>query len=787
MAADNLRNQLDKALERMDRCLGEAVAAQTEIRGLLKPKEANVDREGPGITMLDRYHELALSNQKLRINPIEQPKNILDDDPSSSMVVRTSGCCGSRTPIIHPDHTKLLAWTLIGALFICYDVLMMPYRMCFSAPAKGPMFAFEASISVYFIMDLVLNFFIGYITVTGDLVSIHSMVIKRYVTTWFPIDFLASFPVDLISYAMTGSGSETGRLLRMARGLRLLKLVRIFRIGKLKRLFDKFEQELEGSAWKMLIFAIGKILLLLFSIGHLACCFWYYTGISWQDHYGVSWLTEKMPTYDVDPWLLKSSYYLWSFHYSMATMTTVGYGDISPTNTAEVVYTYALLWTSLIVFSGCLGILMNLITSVYEEGQERRRRMIELSKYMQWRVLPRQLRLSIRRYLGFVWDINEKVGETEAQLMENLSPTLRMSLCVHIFGTVLVRTPFLSWMKAYPGAIKKLALRTVSLFRDCNDMLFSFGEVDATVYVLVNGWVTLSLGAPFEEEHTDMHAEIRRQLGTEATAEMQKDKIAVARRSYTATFDPDAADLDQRAGIKGQDVFDQVHRDYVVGSDKVRKSVLALAYTQVASEKDRAYVQAPAFFGENALYFDEPPPKQYSAKCLTRSELTTLTKEDIEHVVQELPYIKDTYDAFIAHMLAQAGLQSEQNADALSPPKEFPSTHGADGMPKSPGQGQRRSQRSNGADWTPESAQLRISGRTSQTQRGSGSLLPSGEDSALTAKSAASKSPGSKKGWEESVGEERTARRSSTGSKGSRTKVTKVGNLEQSPKPSVAF
>ena len=43
------------------------------------------------------------------------------------------------------------------------------------------------------------------------------------------------------------------------------------------------------------------------------------------------------------------------------------------------------------------------------------------------------------------------------------------------------------------------------MFRDCNDMLFTFGEVDATVYVLVNGWATLSLGATFEEEHTDMH------------------------------------------------------------------------------------------------------------------------------------------------------------------------------------------------------------------------------------------------------------------------------------------
>ena len=47
----------------------------------------------------------------------------------------------------------------------------------------------------------------------------------------------------------------------------------------------------------------------------------------------------------------------------MATMTTVGYGDVSPTNTAEVVYTQVLLWVSLVVFSGCLGILMNLISS----------------------------------------------------------------------------------------------------------------------------------------------------------------------------------------------------------------------------------------------------------------------------------------------------------------------------------------------------------------------------------------------------------------------------------------
>ena len=97
---------------------------------------------------------------------------------------------------------------------------------------------------------------------------------------------------------------------------------------------------------------------------------WYMVGISFEDHYGASWLTEKLPEYDVDSWFQRSTQYLWSIHFAMATMTTVGFGDVSPTNTAELAYTLGLLWLSMIVFSASLGILMNLITHIYEEGEE---------------------------------------------------------------------------------------------------------------------------------------------------------------------------------------------------------------------------------------------------------------------------------------------------------------------------------------------------------------------------------------------------------------------------------
>ena len=36
-----------------------------------------------------------------------------------------------------------------------------------------------------------------------------------------------------------------------------------------------------------------------------------------------------------------------------------------------------------------------------------------------------------------------------------------------------------------------------------NDVLFTFGEVDSSILILVNGWVTLSLGAHFEDRIQD--------------------------------------------------------------------------------------------------------------------------------------------------------------------------------------------------------------------------------------------------------------------------------------------
>ena len=216
-------------------------------------------------------------------------------------------------------------------------------------------------------IDVCMNCFIAYRNKEGQVVQSQCKIIKHYLGGWFLIDVTAAVPVDWITAALQPDESRPsgGKFLRLLRTLRFIKLGRILRVGKLGAVADLIEQELVGSSMRLLGFAIMKIILFLFYVAHVAGCFWYLVGVSFEEHYGQSWLTEKMPQYKFDEWMAKNTKYMWSWHFAMATMTTVGYGDVSPTNTAELAYTLCLLWVSLIVFSASIGILMNLITSIY--------------------------------------------------------------------------------------------------------------------------------------------------------------------------------------------------------------------------------------------------------------------------------------------------------------------------------------------------------------------------------------------------------------------------------------
>merc|ERR1719399_2683921 len=125
-----------------------------------------------------------------------------------------------------------------------------------------------------------------------------------------------------------------------------MRLMRMTRMVKIKTIAALIESMVETKAEFLFAWTFIRILVVMFFITHVAGCIWYTVGQSAMHSYPplpdgtpCSWILRFIPDYVTIP----SERYVYSLHFALTTMTTVGYGDISPTNVPEFIVTQILL------------------------------------------------------------------------------------------------------------------------------------------------------------------------------------------------------------------------------------------------------------------------------------------------------------------------------------------------------------------------------------------------------------------------------------------------------------
>ena len=95
--------------------------------------------------------------------------------------------------IIKHFHWLKLMWDGIIILLIIYTAIAMPFLMCFQIQSKY-MNYFDIIIDVFFIIDIVLNFFTTYVDKKGEIVTSPKKIRMYYIKGWFAVDCIAAIP-----------------------------------------------------------------------------------------------------------------------------------------------------------------------------------------------------------------------------------------------------------------------------------------------------------------------------------------------------------------------------------------------------------------------------------------------------------------------------------------------------------------------------------------------------------------------------------------------------------------
>ena len=403
--------------------------------------------------------------------------------------------------VIYPDDPWKKRWDMLMLLLIIYSAALVPVRVAFHAEAEGWWFVFELSLSIAFMTDVAFSFRTAFLFESGDQWETRQWPIaQRYLSGWFWVDAPSAVPCELIELTLTGAVTLAGslglggvgssalvtdlssfRLLRMFRLVRMLKLLRVEDYVRL--LEDTFD--INGRVLRLFALVFKMLL-----VAHVAGCGWFY--LVWFANGDAHWVNafderihgEVGVTMDGPV----SDQYMISVYWALVTLTTVGYGDITPTNPLETLYASFAVITGALCFAYIVGDIGALIVSMDKQAAVQEEKIGALKEYLAWRGVPRELSLRTRRYYEHYY--RHKDIFDEAEILDNLNPRLNQEIVTFILKDTLGKLPLFKTLsrdfqikcfpKLRPGRFKP------------GEIIFNRGEVPDDLYFLVRGEVEIT-------------------------------------------------------------------------------------------------------------------------------------------------------------------------------------------------------------------------------------------------------------------------------------------------------
>ena len=273
--------------------------------------------------------------------------------------------------MINPNSRYKLRWDMYVMLMMILAAIFTPWQLAFINDDTLGWIILNAIIDGSFFFDIIFTFFTAYFDeVKLVLIYDKKVIAKKYLKFWFWLDLLSIIPFDQILSITSDGGDDYGNVAKFTRVGKLYKMVRMLRMVKMIRLF-KDRKKIISNLDNVLKVGAGYERLLFFMLGfilfnHTISCIWIMLASFDESNNWMLALREKFVdeegNYIIDEYS-HGDWYIVALYFVATTVTTVGYGDITPVNNIERFFCNLLMFIGVISFSFATGALGSIIAS----------------------------------------------------------------------------------------------------------------------------------------------------------------------------------------------------------------------------------------------------------------------------------------------------------------------------------------------------------------------------------------------------------------------------------------
>ena len=325
--------------------------------------------------------------------------------------------------IIREQSRFRLCWDAVILALALLSCVLIPYQLAFVHSTSGVHNGLMFAISLVFIADIGLNFFTTYRR-AGSEVKDPGEIRAHYLKGHFAIDLLANAPLGMLFW-LAGDPQVAG--FSIVLWVRLLALLRMVRFFVILRRWETLSWTHPGYL------RVFKYLGVILIFTHCIACLWF--GVAYVDGFPQDSWVVAAGIESADP----LSQYVRSLYWTITTMTTVGYGDISPGRTVEYLLGILIMLMGASLYAFVIGGVASLLSNLQAAKNSYREHTESVETYLRARNVPHRLSTRVHDYYEYLWDRHK--GLNEEHLLRDLPDSLRLDIMLHLARDVLEQVP----------------------------------------------------------------------------------------------------------------------------------------------------------------------------------------------------------------------------------------------------------------------------------------------------------------------------------------------------------